>query len=172
MAQKALAAQRRAQRRCELLARRLDADDGQRIVQLRIIAACRIRQHVGGFLREHLAALVLVQDRESRRHVGLERHEMQKPLAERVDGVDLEPARRLDRAGKQRAREAHLFAARDPAFEFGQLRDQALVVERHPAAEQFEDADRHVGGGGLGEGQAQDAAGRSSRRAAAARRGR
>ena len=78
----------------------------------RKVAARRIRQHVGGFLGQHLAALVLVEHREPRRHVGLERHQMQQPLAESVDGVDLEPARRFDRASKQRAGEAELSAAR------------------------------------------------------------
>ena len=46
------------------------------------------------------------------------------------------------------------------AFEFRQFLDEAVLVERHPAPEALEDADRHVGGGGLGEGEAQDAAGR------------
>jgi hypothetical protein len=39
---------------------------------------------------------------EPRRHAGLERKPPQKRGAEGVDGLDLQPARRLDRLGKER----------------------------------------------------------------------
>ena len=162
MAQKALLAKRRAERIGQFLACRLDADDCQRVMQLGKVAARRIRQHVGGFLGQHLAALVVVEHREPRRHVRLERHQMQQPLAESMNGVDLEPAGRFHRASEQRAGEAELSAARRVPFELRQFGAQALVVHRHPSAEQFEYANRHVGGRRLGEGQTENATRRAA----------
>ena len=46
-------------------------------------------------------ALVLVEDGEARRHAGLQRKALQQPLAEGVDGLHLEAARRLDGDGEQ-----------------------------------------------------------------------
>ena len=64
-------------------------------------------------------------------------------------------------------------AARALAFEGRRAPPtRAVVVEGHPAAEPLEHPDRHVGGGRLGEGEAQDAPGRRARRAAGAPRGR
>ena len=46
------------------------------------------------------------------------------------------------------------------------------LVQRHPASEPLEDADRHVGGGRLGEGEAQEPARMRAAERAGARRGR
>jgi hypothetical protein len=161
--QERLAAQRRIERRGERLAHRIDADDVEGVLESWKAAARRVRHDVFGGLHQHLVGLALVQHRKARRHVGLEGHEVQEPLAEGVDGIDLEPARRLHRAGEQGAGEPHLPAGRPLAFELREFPDEALLVEGHPAAQAFEHADRHVGGGRLGEGEAQDAAGQGAR---------
>ena len=161
--QEPLAFQSRVDSGGERIAHRIDADDVEGFGQLREIAARRIGHHIGCRLRQHLVGLALVEHGEARRHVGLERHEVQQPLAEGVDGVDLQSARRLHRAGEERARELHLGTRRLRAFEFRQFLDEAVLVERHPAPQALEHADRHVGGGGLGEGEAQDPAGQGAR---------
>ncbi len=50
--------------------------------------------------------LALLGDAKPRRDIGLEREEMQQALAEGVDRLDLQAARRLDGAREQAAREA------------------------------------------------------------------
>jgi hypothetical protein len=80
-----------------------------------------LAQHVRGRLRDQLLDLALVEHREARRHVRLERHEMQEALAEGVDGLDLQAARRLDRAREQAAREAQMLRARPLAFKLREL---------------------------------------------------
>ena len=107
-------------------------------------------------IRHQGRRLALVHDLEVRRDVGLEREELQQPLAEGVQSLDLEPARRFDRSGEQlpgegeRRRTGPAGAGRDNV-----LRER-LVVEARPFGERHEDAAGHIGGGGLGEGQAED----------------
>jgi hypothetical protein len=77
-----------------------------------------------------------------------------------MQGLDLEPPRRLHGAGEQAPGHLQGFSRGALAGEFGQFRAQRGIVQRHPAAEHAKHADRHVGGGRLGEGQAEDAGGR------------
>ncbi|GJE46348.1 hypothetical protein AEGHOMDF_5551 [Methylobacterium soli] len=148
---------RRPDRLAERVARRLRRHDGVGGLQLRVAAHDRVGQHVVGLDREGLAGLVLVEDDEPGRHIRLEREHVQQPLAERVQGLDLEAPRRLDRAREEAAGRLQALARGPLAGEAGQLGREGLVVEGHPAAEALEDADRHVGGGRLGEGEAEDA---------------
>ena len=104
----------------------------------------------------HLVLVAVVEHGEARGHIGLERELLQQPRAQRVDGLHLQPARRLQRAGEQ-------FAGRLPQAWAGMRnagladrRIQRVVVERHPMAEGGEHALCHVGGGGFGEGDAED----------------
>ncbi len=60
---------------------------------------------------QQLGRRAVVQHLEARRDIGLEREEMQQPLAEGVDGLDLQPARRLDGAGEEPPRGARAVAA-------------------------------------------------------------
>ena len=53
---------------------------------------------------DHLLLLRLFQHLEARGDVGLEREGLQQPRAERVDGLHLQAARRLQRLGEQLAR--------------------------------------------------------------------
>ncbi len=49
--------------------------------------------------------LDLVRHFETRRHIGFEGKEVQQPFAKAVDGVNLQTARRFDRASKEAPRE-------------------------------------------------------------------
>ena len=61
----------------------------------------------------HLGLVAVVEHGEARRHVGLERKLLQQPGAQRVDGLHLQPARRLQRAGEQFSRRACAARASD-----------------------------------------------------------
>ena len=61
----------------------------------------------------HLVLVAVVEHGEARRHIGLERKLLQQPRAQRVDGLHLQPARRLQRAGEQFARRFAQACARD-----------------------------------------------------------
>ncbi len=107
-------------------------------------------------LLDQLPGLAFVDHLEVRRDIGLEWEELQKPLAEGVQGLDLEPARRLDRAGEQLSRELELGRTGLPGAALDDRRGQRLVIEARPVGQRLENAARHVGGGGLGEGEAED----------------
>ena len=142
----------------ERIAGRLDADRAERRRQGGIVTDGRLGEHVRGRLGDEFGRLALVEHGEARRHVRLERHKVQEALAEGVDRLDLEAAGGLDGAGEEAPRQLHLSGARPLAFELRQLGDQLRLGERHPASEPLEDANRHVGGGRLGEGEAQEPA--------------
>ena len=63
----------------------------------------RLEQHVERQLVEHLRGRGLVQHGEARRDIGLERKLVQQPRAEGVDGLHLQPARRLQRRARTAA---------------------------------------------------------------------
>ncbi len=88
--------------------------------------------------------------------IGLERKQLKQPLAEGVKGLDLEAARRLDRAGEQLPGEGERRRPGPAGPGFDDSLSQRLVVEARPPGELLEDAARHIGGGGLGEGKAED----------------
>ena len=88
---------------------------------------------------------------------GLQRKAAQQRGAEGMDGLDFQPARRLDRTGKQGTGMAH---ARDidRAFraQLVQRARQGGIVQHRPFAQPFEQPVLHLAGGSLGIGQAQD----------------
>jgi hypothetical protein len=61
----------------------------------------------------------LVEDAESWCNVGLEREALQQALAERVDGLHLEAARRFDGGGEKRARKSDILAPRRAVIQVG-----------------------------------------------------
>ena len=100
-------------------------------------------------------------------NIGLERKEAQQPLGEGVQRLDLEPARRLDRAREQLPRESELLRPRLTAPQSTIACAQGVIVEARPLGELAEDALRHIGRRRLGVGEAQDLSGRRARRAGA-----
>ena len=89
--------------------------------------------------------------------VGLEREHVQQTLAQGVQGLDLEAARRFDGTGEQAPRHFQQTAGGRFAGQFGEFGRQGGIVEGDPAPEGAEHPDRHVRGGRLGEGETQDA---------------
>ena len=105
---------------------------------------------------QHLLLLRLFQHLEARRDVGLERKLLQEPRAEGVDGLHLQAAGRLQRLGEQLARPRAPLGV--DLLDAGQadFGVELFVVERGPARQPLEHAVRHVGGGRLGVGEAED----------------
>ena len=115
-----------------------------------------LQQHVERQPVEQLHGGGLVQHGETRRHIGLEGELVQQPGAEGVDGLHLQAARRLQRRGEQPPRARAEFgvglllgAQPDAGVERG-------VIERGPFRQRREHAVRHIGGGRLSEGDAED----------------
>ena len=83
-------------------------------------AAGELRQRLGRGLRQHLLRrlrdllpdLRLVEHAEAGGDVRLEGHEVQEAIAERMDGLDLQAARRLDRAREKPARLSEMIRRR------------------------------------------------------------
>jgi hypothetical protein len=87
---------------------------------------------------------------------------MQQPGTEGVNGLHLEPARGIQRGGEQPPR---MGAPRWIDFldaDALELRIEGGIVERGPARQRVEHALSHIGGGRLGEGEAEDAARRAA----------
>ena len=76
--------------------------------------------------------LALLGDAKPRRDIGLEGKEMQQALAEGVDGVDLQAARRLDGAREQAAREGEAGGVGRRRAGFDD-RPREFVVRRGPS---------------------------------------
>ena len=117
-------------------------------------------EHLVDRLGQQPAPLVVVEDGKARRHAGLERKALQQPLAEGVDGLHLEAAGRLDGDGEQLAGALALLGRRGPVEQLLELARELRVGRGHPFGQPREHALRHLGGGGLGVGERQDALGR------------
>ncbi len=116
-----------------------------------------LQHHAEAQLLEQLCFGGLVEHLEARRHVGFERKQMQQLGAEGVDGVHLETARRLERERKQLPR-ASPERSGGPTDACGlHRRVEACVIEPGPFAQFVEHPVRHIGGGRLGEGDAENA---------------
>ena len=79
---------------------------------------------------------------------------MQHRFTKGVDGLDLETARRLQRAGKELAGQVQPGGIGASPFKLRQLRGQRLVINAGPAGQTVEYPVGHLGRGGLGVGQA------------------
>ena len=109
-----------------------------------------------GQLIEQLRGRGLVEDGKTRGDIGLERELVQQPRAEGVDGLHLQPARCLERRGKQPPRPRAFSGARCSACAEPDLLVQRGIVESGPRRQSLENLVRHVGGRGLGEGDAEN----------------
>ncbi len=116
---------------------------------------------VGGERVEHLGAeragLAVLQHGELGGDARLEREAAEQRLAEGVDGLDLQPARGLERTGEQGAGAGELGGwDRRGLAEGVEGVLQRGVVEHRPGAEGPEQPVLHLGRGGLGVGEAED----------------
>ena len=116
------------------------------------------RQRVEHLLAQRLR-LPVVEHGELRRDAGLQREAAQQALAEGVDRLDAQPARRLQRPGEEGAGAAEPLGrdALAGLAEGAQRRAQLGVAEHRPAPERAEQPVLHLRRGGLGVGQAEDA---------------
>ncbi len=130
---------------------------GERRGELVVVAAPRMGQHLVARRLHELGGAALVHHLEMRREPRLERKAPQYRLAEGVDGLDLEPAGRVDHAGEEPPGALQQIALRRHAGEPGQVGGEPRVRHRRPVAEAECDAVRHLRRRRLGEGEAQDA---------------
>ena len=110
-----------------------------------------------GFL-ERLARLLLGQHGEARRDVRLQAITAQNALAEAMNGHDGKAARRVDDGREQAAGQRDLARFGRARQRLGEQRAEVRIARRGPLAELGEHARFHLGGGVLGERQAQDRA--------------
>ena len=114
-------------------------------------------QHAGAGLRQQFGLPPGLDHLKPRGDIGLEREEMQQALAKGMNGLDFQPARGFNGAGKQAAGEHQLLG---PGFcRAGRLnrRHQRPIRHQCPFGQRLEYPRRHIGGGSLGEREAQDA---------------
>ena len=77
----------------------------------------------------------VIHDPETGRNAGLERKPPQQLFAESVDGLDLQPARRLQRLGEQGARTGQVREPERAAFQPCQLVGKLDIWRHRPAAQ-------------------------------------
>ncbi len=131
------------------LGRRL-GDDGEGFGESRVErqGAARVgHQRTGGDV---------VGDRKMRRHARFERKPLEQRLAERVDRLHAQAAGRFEDRGEQHARAAHFARVGRAADPLDQRRAQRRIVARRPFGQKLGQTFAHFGGGGFGEGKAQD----------------
>ncbi len=131
---------------------------GEIVVRAGRDAGKKIAPRLADECRFHLR----IQHLEMAGDVRFEREAVQDRFAEGVDGLYLQPARRFQRGGKEPAGAQKARAAGRTAFHLADRFGQFLVAERGPRAKLGEDSVRHVGGGRLGIGQAEDLSGLGS----------
>ncbi len=106
--------------------------------------------------RKDLASHRLIHHGEMRNDAGFHREELQEPLAESVNRLNLQSARRLERRGEKPARPALRIGAgifnSDGPKQFRQL----FIGSGDPGAQSFEKSCRHLGRRRLGKCQAKD----------------
>ena len=122
-------------------------------------AARRLAEHAAPRRLGQLGGLALVEHLEMAGDIRLEGKLLQQPFAEGMDGLDLQPARRLQGAGEEPPCPRQLNLARLAAFDLLDRAGKCLVGQHRPFAETLEDTGFHFRRRGLGEGQAEDTAG-------------
>ena len=141
---------------CEGGVRRNRDGDAERAAEIAVGPGGRLQQDAHAQPVDQLGAGALLQHLEARRDIRLERKLMQQPRAERMNGLHLQPARRVERLREQPPRTRALRRVRRAAFDLGNLVVELRVGERRPACQRLEHAVRHVGGRRLGVGEAED----------------
>ena len=129
---------------------------GEGLREFGIVAGARAGDHVAAGRGEQRPLHLRVEHLEVGGDVRLQRELVQHRLAEGVDRLDFQTARRLQRFGEQAARPPQRTLVRRPAVELGYPLRQRLVGEDRPFRKHGKDAGRHVGSGGARIGQAQD----------------
>ena len=125
-----------------------------------VVAPAALGQDGGAGLRHQLARGAVVDGLEVRRHPGLEREALEQRLAKRVDRHDAQAPRQVEHAGEEAAGVAQGAGRGRLAGQLLDLgRERLLVARDRPRGELALDPRPHLGGGGLGEGEAEDGVG-------------
>ena len=134
------------EQRVRVVARKLAGQGGE---ALRVL----VGEPVEDVLAQRLGLAVL-EDAELRGGAGLQREAADQRLAEGVDGLDAQAARRLQRAGEEGAGACEI--RRGALAQRVEGRGERAVGQHRPGAERAEQAVLHLGGGRLGVGEAED----------------
>ena len=113
-------------------------------------------EHVLPRLGQRILGIAVVHELEMRRQRRLEREAAEQGLAEGVDRADAHAARQVEHRREQRAG-AHSSVVGGFHLQAAEFLVERRVRQRHPAPEGPLQPQRHLRGGGLGEGQALDA---------------
>ena len=134
------------------------ADDGGKGIGQRPAAAVGIGQHLLQGALAQVDGLPFLHRLGVRGDVRLQREAAEQRLAERVDGLDIEAARRVQHPGEQRAGTVALLGAGFLAEQPAQRLFEAGIVGRRPVAQASGEAVGHFGGRRTRVGQAENAA--------------
>ena len=124
--------------------------------QLRVPLRRNRRQKRTACFGEQRGCRAVVKNGEMAGDIGFQRELMQQRLAEGVDRLDFQPARRFQRLGKQPARFGKLDAIRRLAFDGGDAVLEVGIRQSSPFRQTVEDAAGHFRRRGLGIGKAQN----------------
>src|SRR5688572_19165405 len=105
---------------------------------------------------------MVLEDGEVERYARLYRKAVQHALAEGVDGLDLEAARRVKRMSEESAGTSLFGTRRNITCYVPYSLTQAFGIEQRPCAEPPGDALAHLGSRRLGVGEAEDLLGRNA----------
>ena len=108
---------------------------------------------------EQRGGLAVVEHAEAGLDPGLDREPPEQRLGKGVDGLNVEPARRLQHPREQPPCQRHLRLIGVLTGEAEQRLVEPFVAERDPGFQRLADPVGHLGGGSLGEGQREDLAG-------------
>ena len=130
--------------------------DSQSSADAAVWRACAVEQHIERQALEKLRLLGLFKYGKARRNIRFEWKPVQELRAECVNCLHFKATRGFEGSGEQPSRQR---APRRIGFDVRARPDCLLergVVEHRPFAERVEHPLRHIGGGGLGEGDAKD----------------
>src|SRR5262245_62298511 len=107
-------------------------DLGESLSQRGVALLCGTRHNGVESLTLETQRRSLIEHGEIRRDFGLEREALQQPLAESVNGVDLEPAFGLQRLRKEPSRRFDLYIVGSAAEKGRKPLSQCAVFQRGP----------------------------------------
>ncbi len=140
--------------------------DARKIAQRHLQAGQRGRQTARSDVRQQILArfghrligVAILGELEVRRYFRFQGKPAQQRLTKGMDRADPHAARQIEHMGEQRPRPPHR-RFRGVNGQLAQILAQGVRRQGYPLAQPALQADRHLGGGGFGEGQAQNSLG-------------
>ncbi len=134
-------------------------NDCERVGELGVVPLPRSDNHPLASLDQRFAGAPLVEHGEFRGHSRLQRKAAQQRLAEGVDRGDLDAARCVENAGEELSRPSQACIIGHPPGQLLQCLRERPRPQGCPSRQLLVQPVGHFGGGGSGEGQAQDPGG-------------